>query len=58
MADPVVTKIEAAVKAEVPTIKAKVLAYVKAHATPTVVGTAAGFAAGKFSIIGLILKVL
>ena len=61
MADPIpaeVAKVEAAVVAAVPTVKAKVVAYVKAHATPAVIGTLAGFAAGKFHIVGLLLKVL
>ena len=50
--------IEADVAGTATTIKSKIVAYVKAHATPTVIGTVAGFAVGKFSIIGLILKVL
>jgi hypothetical protein len=58
MTDPVVTEIKAAVAAEVPTLKAKVVAYVKAHATPTVIGTVSGFAVAKFGILGLIFKVL
>ena len=61
MADPIpaeVAKVEAAVVAAVPTVKAKIVAYVKSHATPTVLGTIAGFAAGKFHVVGLIWKLL
>jgi hypothetical protein len=54
MADPIADE----VKADVPTLAAKALAYVKAHATPTVVGTAGGFVVGKFGLIGLLFKVL
>ena len=69
MTDPVVTEVKAAVAADVaavkaavvadvPTFSAKVVAYVKAHATPTVVGTLSGYAAAKFGIISLLLKIL
>ena len=58
MADPIVAKVEAAVATVVPSLKAKVAAYVKTHATPTVIGTLAGFVTGKFGLIGLLFKVL
>lgn len=53
-ASPVVAKVEA----EAVTLGSKVVAYVKAHATPTVVGTVAGFATGKFGVLGLLWKLL
>jgi hypothetical protein len=48
----------AQVETEVKTVGAKVVAYVKAHATPTVIGTIAGFAVGKLGVIGLLWKLL
>jgi hypothetical protein len=52
MADPV-----AVVKADVASVKAKVVAFAKAH-VPTVVGASSGYLAGKFGLIGLLFKVL
>jgi hypothetical protein len=51
MADPIVN----AVKADAVSIKAKVVAFAKAH-VPTVIGAAAGFAAAKFGVIGFIVS--
>jgi hypothetical protein len=50
--------VETAAKADVEAAGSKVLAYVKAHATPTVIGTVAGFAVGKLGILELVWKLL
>jgi hypothetical protein len=57
MADQIVTAAETAVKAEVVTVKSKIVAFVKAHVS-TAIGAVAGYGAAKLGILGLIWKLV
>ncbi len=57
MADQIVTAAETAVKAEVVTVKSKIVAFAKAHVS-TAIGAVAGYGAAKLGILGLIWKLV
>ena len=57
MADQIVTAAETAVKAEVATVKSKIVAFAKAHVS-TAIGAVAGYGAAKLGILGLIWKLV
>lgn len=48
-------QLKATAQADVATAKSKAVAFVKAH-VPTIVAAAAGFATGKFGLLGFVLK--
>ena len=57
MADQIVTAAQAAVKAEVATVKSKIVAFVKAHVA-TAIAAVAGYGVAKLGLISLIWKLV